>query len=188
MLLKQRYREMRRNCLIKKILLVDVDSNMPNLALMKLSSYYKSLGFEIKLIQMNISFYPTRIKSKTLNIDEKYDKVFISVIFTTSLSKLKINNPLNNNISYGGTGYDINIKLLNDIEKCEPDYSIYPDCDYSIGFITRGCIRNCSFCFVPKKEGRLYFNQHPREIIRHKKVKFLDNNFLAYKAHEEILK
>jgi hypothetical protein len=40
---------------------------------------------------------------------------------------------------------------------------------------------------VPEKEGKLYFYQHPSEIIKHKRVVFLDNNFLAYKGHKDIL-
>lgn len=64
-----------------------------------------------------------------------------------------------------------------------PDYSIYPDCDYDIGFTTRGCNRNCSFCFVTPKEGKFRIHQHPSEFHdpNHKKIVLLDNNILLDK-------
>lgn len=38
-----------------------------------------------------------------------------------------------------------------------PDYSIYPECDYAIGYITRGCPNHCPWCVVPAKEGARRF-------------------------------
>ena len=67
------------------------------------------------------------------------------------------------------------------------DYTIYPDNKISYGFITRGCIRNCSFCVVPKKEGYIHQVNKLDDIIRHKVVKFLDNNILAFRGHKKIL-
>jgi hypothetical protein len=48
-----------------------------------------------------------------------------------------------------------------------------------MGFVTRGCIRRCDFCVVPKKEGNIRFNAHISEFQRHRKVLLLDNNILA---------
>lgn len=63
-----------------------------------------------------------------------------------------------------------------------PDYSLY-DMDYDLGFTSRGCIRNCSFCIVPRKEGRFRPVQHPSEFHdpSHKSIVLLDNNILADK-------
>ena len=62
-----------------------------------------------------------------------------------------------------------------------PDYSLYPDIDYSLGFTTRGCIRNCDFCVVPQKEGRVRKVQHPSEFHDPKfsKIMLLDNNITS---------
>ena len=53
----------------------------------------------------------------------------------------------------GGTGYSKYEDLPKEIDDMFPDYSIYPDFKSAIGFLTRGCIRNCPWCVVPKKEG-----------------------------------
>jgi len=168
----------------QKILLVDVDSKIPNIALMKLSSFYKKQGM-VDLYKCNYDYYPKKRKIITINA-EKYDKVFVAILFTTNKNYIKIINC--KNVIYGGTGFDIKSTLPEDIEKEELDYSLYPNNDTSYGFITRGCIRNCPFCFVPKKEGQLKEYNKWKNIVKHKKVKFLDNNFLAYNKHKEILK
>ena len=61
------------------------------------------------------------------------------------------------------------------------DYSIYPNIDYAIGFLTRGCIRNCPWCVVPRKEGKIRAYRSWRDIKRpdSKKIVFMDNNVLA---------
>ena len=68
----------------------------------------------------------------------------------------------------------------------EPYY--FPDEDTSYGFITRGCIRNCWFCKVPKFEGKLQEYNNIESIVKHKKVKFLDNNILAYPKHMDVFR
>ena len=169
-----------------KILLIDVDSKIPNLALMKLSTFYKNKGYEIELKQLNIPYYPKKKKEVIIDANE-YEKVFVSIIFTTNNGLVKITNC--KEVSFGGTGYSITKKLPEEIEECEEDYSIYKDNNTSYGFITRGCIRNCSFCFVPKKEGMLHKYREIEQIVKHKKVEFLDNNILAYeKCNKELQK
>lgn len=170
---------------MNKVLLIDVDSKIPNLALMKLSTYYKEKSYEIVLKQLGYNGYPNNKKITTIKT-EGYKLTFISIIFTVNKKVLNIEN--NNNIFYGGTGYDLTIKLSKEIDNCEEDYTIYPNNNKSYGFITRGCIRNCSFCFVPKKEGLLYFYKSIEKIVKHKEVIFMDNNILAYDKHKLILK
>lgn len=165
-----------------KILLIDADSKIPNLALMKISTYYKSNGHEVKLIKLNLPYYPSR-KRKYYHITEEADKIFCSVIFDGNKEYI-----IGNNIEFGGTGYSVEKTLPNYIEECHPDYSLYPENDTSYGFITRGCIRNCSFCKVPKKEGMIRRVSDIEDIVRHKKVKFMDNNILAYNEHIYVLK
>lgn len=149
------------------ILLVDSDSKIPNRALINLYTYFKKLGH-------NVGF----------NINNP-DVIYASVVFTKNKHKvdgLKFFYP-DAEIIIGGSGYDLTKKLPEEIEFVKPDYSLYPDMDYSIGFTTRGCIRNCDFCIVPKKEGKYKIWQHPEEFHYDKfeKILLLDNNIYANK-------
>ena len=164
-----------------KICLVDADSVIPNLALMKISTYHKSKGNKVTLLKANLPYYPSR-KKKLFKIPSGYDKVYASIVFEGNRKYI-----IGKDVVYGGTGVDLTTSLPGYVESCEPDYSIYPENDTSYGFISRGCIRNCSFCFVPKKEGKIRQVATVDDIVRHKKVKFMDNNFLALPNHKEIL-
>ena len=168
----------------KDVLLIDVDGKNPNLALMKISRYYKEQGYNITLKRLELNYYR---KSEKIEIDALgYFKVFVSIIFPINKNTVFVKNC--NSVEYGGTGYSLTKKLPIEIYNSLPDYSIYPENDISYGFITRGCIRNCYFCFVPKKEGKLRLDTPIDNIIQHKKVKFMDNNFLAYDKHKDIFK
>ena len=167
------------------VLLIDVDSKIPNLALMKISQYHKLKGD-------NVGF---NIRDPAL--------IYASIIFRKNkhlLDGLKYIYP-NAKIDIGGPGYDLNKKLPEEIEKLTPDYSLYPDNDRFIGFTSRGCIRNCPFCIVRKKEGafKIQFDS-PISALKtimgnaeYDKIEFLDNNILANKKWfmdltEEIIK
>lgn len=164
------------------VLLLDADSTIPNLALMKLSSYHKNKGDKVELRRLNIPYSPHRKKQIFFIDTHEYDKTYCSIIFDTNKDLV-----VGNDIIFGGTGFSIDISLPEEIEACEPDYSIYPENDTSYGFMTRGCIRNCYFCKVPSKEGGIRLVSEPEDIIRHKRVKFLDNNIFAYKDHKRLL-
>ena len=168
---------------MSKVLLIDVDSKIPNIALMKLSSFYKSLA-DVNLVKLNISYYPNRRHKKVIDVSE-YDRVYVSTIFKGSLDYIDFIG--GSNIIYGGTGHSLNKDLPLEIEKLDCDYSIYPNNKNSYGFLTRGCIRNCSFCVVPEKEGWIRQVANISDIVKHKKVYFLDNNILAFPGHKEIL-
>ena len=48
------------------------------------------------------------------------------------------------------------------------------------GFLTRGCIRTCPWCIVPKKEGKIRPISSIETIAQgRKEVVLMDNNFLA---------
>lgn len=106
-----------------------------------------------------------------------YDRVYSSKVFTFSPE-----NPyLPDCTVRGGTGYGIMDELPADIDIMFPDYSIYPECHHAIGFLTRGCIRKCPWCIVPKKEGGVRSYSTWQEIKRPdiRDIVFMDNNVLA---------
>jgi len=151
-----------------KIGLFDIDSKYHNLALMKLSAYHKQKGDETEL------YSPLFLKT--------YDRIYISKIFT----EFNINEYYipENFYMAGGSGFDLKRKLPREIEHLMPDYSLY-NLNYSLGFTTRGCIRNCKFCIVPEKEGKIREHAEVEEFLNPKSniVVLLDNNFLALPSH-----
>lgn len=124
-----------------KIGLIDVDGhNFPNLALMKISAWHKARGDSVEW------WWGWG----------QYDRVYISKVFDETYSK-DILDPLNaKEIIRGGTGYGLDNKIPEEIERMYPDYSLYPQYtkDTAYGFLTRGCPNNCPFCIVCAKEGR----------------------------------
>ena len=140
----------------------DSDSTgFPNLALMKLSAWHKAQGDTVEWWNPMLT----------------YDRVYSSKVFTFTPECLY----LPENTVRGGTGYGIMDELPYEIDSVFPDYSIYPKCDHAIGFLTRGCIRRCPWCIVPKKEGQIRPYMHWREIKRpdSRDIVFMDNNVLA---------
>ena len=136
--------------------------NFPNYALMKISTYHKSIGDMVEWWSPIIG---------------EYDKVYSSKIFDFTPENPYL--PLD--AIKGGTGYDIHSALPDEIENMFPDYSIYPECDYAIGYITRGCPNHCRWCIVPKKEGGIQPYRTWQELVRSdsNKLVLMDNNILA---------
>ena len=162
-----------------KILLVNVDSRW-NMAIRKMFNYYQQ-AHKVEMIDLGFSGYPHK-KTKTIDGAE-YDKVFVSNIFDINKDRVSVINC--EEVTFGGIGSrNPHLQLPHEIEMTEPFY--FPDEDTSYGFITRGCIRKCWFCKVPKYEGGLKAYNTVESIVKHKKVKFLDNNILAYPEHMEV--
>jgi len=158
-----------------KIAIYDVDSKIPNLALMKLSAWHKAQGDDVE------HYMPL--------FREDYDKIYASKIFNFSDSSML--NP--ERMEIGGTGWDLKKNLPDEIENLTPDYSIYKF-PHNIGFTQRGCRLKCSFCVVPEKEGKPYGVNTIDELWIQRDSDFLillDNDFFGnpdwkYRA-EEIL-
>lgn len=181
-----------------KIGIIDADllnktrHRFPNLASMKISGYFKEQGHNVELL---LSYD---------NLDQ-YNKVYISKVFTDTPvpeDVLKMDN-----VEYGGTGFffDKAPNLPYEIEHHMPDYHLYDKfidiqlqngekkknltyfIDYSIGFTTRGCFRQCSFCInqnckkVKKHSEINEFLDHSRKYIC-----LLDDNILGFKNWKDI--
>lgn len=86
-------------------------------------------------------------------------------------------------IEKGGTGYDITKMLPPEIDRIQPDYSIYPSIDSknAYGFLTRGCPNKCKWCCVPAKEGNIvpYMDIEEIAIDGRRDIILMDNNVLA---------
>jgi len=143
-----------------KIGLLNLEPQINNTALMKISGYHKKQG---DTVEMYIDFFRNH-----------YDKIYCSSLFDFTPK-----HQVPENAICGGTGFDIKKKLPKDIDDCDLDYSIFPDCKSSYVWFSRGCIRNCPFCIVRKKEGYIYSvdptNINPRGTV----IEIMDNNFFA---------
>lgn len=182
-----------------KIAIIDADllyikkHRFPNLACMKISGYYKGLGCDVVL-------------KLDYNNLEKFDKVFISKVFTRTVVEDKVLQLPN--VKYGGTGffYDKAPKLDDCIEHHMPDYNLYNEwvetqvkqgvkrlhlkyyTDYSIGFTTRGCFRRCKFC-VNQNSTKVYCHSPINEFLdsNRKKICLLDDNILGFAKWNEVI-
>lgn len=155
-----------------KIGLLDVDGhNFPNLALMKISAYHKAQGDQVEM------FFPM----------SHYDKVYMAKVFDFTPDFETVINA--DEVIYGGTGYDLQNKLPDEIEHIYPDYSLYGIKNTAYGYLTRGCPRGCGFCIVGKKEGlKSYKVADISEFWRgQREIKLLDPNLLACKDNIELL-
>lgn len=158
------------------IALIDVDGHAskkkwgatiyPNLALAKLAAWHKQQGD-------NVEWYTPF---------SHFDRVYMAKVFNFSPDYGYIINNADE-IIRGGTGYDVHSRLPDEVDRTQPDYSIYPEIpkDYAYGFLTRGCPNKCPWCVVPVKEGRILPYMDVDEIAvdgRHNLV-LMDNNILA---------
>ena len=130
-----------------------------NLALMKLSAWHRQRGDSV------CWFSP---------LFDTSDKVYSSRVFTWTAD-----DPyLPECTERGGSGYGLSNWLPDEIEHTCPDYDLY-GIDYSMGFLTRGCPRQCAYCIVPDKEGDIRAHADIDEFLRHGTVILMDNNVLA---------
>lgn len=151
--------------------LVNVDSrNVPPLTLKKIAAWHKSQGDSVK------EYDPLYDKPDILYACKVFD-------FTPDYQYFPPDIP----VVKGGTGYSLDTKLPPKIEIIQPDNEVFP-CNYAIGFTSRGCIRNCKFCIVPRKEGK------PRVVADIynfwggvRDIMLLDNNLTCLPGHFELI-
>lgn len=169
--------------------LIDVDSKIPNLALMKLSAFYKSLGEQVEFVKPGV----------------EYEKIYASTIFTRSRNVCEqLREQYGDKLEIGGTGWSLDKELDPAIERMKPDYELYTAEEIAsrmkgigtkehklkkateivnagMGFTSRGCVRECGFCFVPKKEGRFHQVAEISDLINPRSNVLIlhDNNLTA---------
>lgn len=182
-----------------RILLVEPEyyTQYPPLGLMKMASYHRSMGNEVMLVR--------GLKDVT-----KFnpDIIYITSLFTYAWQPVHKAIEYYHNliqdakIDVGGiyasimpgriiTYYpfvNVNVGLFEPAEQYLPAYDLLEEIDKwknwnsSILFTSRGCLRNCPFCVVPKIEGKIRsVAENVQDFIYpgHKKVILWDNNFLA---------
>jgi len=178
-----------------KVLLLDVDSTWGNPVLMKLSRYHKNCGRDVSLIRLKKEWRRRSGSPVNLEINspmKKFDKAYISCIFKWNAVRARsisiMLQTMGIEVELGGSGVSFDKVLPDKIERLMPDYDLY-DLDYSMGFLTRGCIRKCPWCIVPKKEGHMKRGSELKEFLdpRHDKLMLLDNNLLAHPEHKDFL-
>lgn len=115
--------------------LIDVDSKIPNVALMKISSKLKERGDTVSL-----GYAPLFDRPDVCYASKMFD-------FTREPEFMPECETFR-----GGPGYGISDPPFEDFDRIMPDYSLY-GCDYAIGRFTRGCPNRCPWCVVPKMDG-----------------------------------
>lgn len=166
--------------------LIDVDGHAakkrwgatvyPNIALAKIARYHRQRGDEV---DWAITW-------------RHYDILYMSKVFNFSPDDGYCYDA--DSIVRGGTGYDIASRLPAEIDRLQPDYSIYPNVpqDTAYGFLTRGCPNHCPWCVVPRKEGaiRPYMDVDEIAIDGRRNLVLMDNNILAAGdyARDQLLK
>jgi hypothetical protein len=141
-----------------KIAINNLDSKRTNIAIEKVMKYHRQRGDTVE-------------SYSELNYNE-YDKVYCFSLFDFTRKP-----GTRDKFIEGGTGYNIKKRLPPEIEKVK----LYQN----IGYLTRGCIRNCPFCVIPEKEGAMKRVNNIKDLWdgRRKRFRLLDNNILADKQH-----
>ncbi len=188
----------------KQILLVEPDyySQFPPIGLLKLSTYNKNLGNNVKLVKgcrfPTIEDFPFK----------KPDEIYVTSLFTwayksvwSTIKYYRESFP-KATIHLGGvyaTLYPEHAKLSGadyvhegvflEAEDLMPDYSLVPNWDGSIITTSRGCIRKCKFCPINSTEGDINMaKQSIKHLVvpTHTRIFCFDNNILANPYWENI--
>lgn len=152
------------------VCLIDVDSKIPNLALMKCSTWHKERGDTVKL-----GYDP---------LFDNPDLCYVSKIFDFSPEPEYMPDC---EVVRGGPAYDLKARLpfQDGGDRIMPDYELYrerfPKIDYAMGRFTRGCPNGCPWCVVPKMDGNEVRRvAYLRDFwCGQKTVRLLDDNIMA---------
>lgn len=154
------------------VCLIDVDSKIPNLALMKASTWHKQRGDTVKLGYDPLFDHP--------------DLCYVSKMFNFTPEPEYLPDC---EIVRGGPAYSLTARMPFDdgvtYNRIMPDYGLYaakyPKANYAIGRFTRGCPNRCPWCVVWRMDGN-----HVRHVADladfwcgQPVVRLLDDNIMA---------
>jgi hypothetical protein len=169
---------------------------LPNHALLKFSSYFKSLGYRVILVY----------SAKRIPIFNKPGCVYVgSALYNGNLNRFKKRFKLMRKFKKGLVLEDITIgtpldTMPPEVEKGLCDYTEYKEMlnttdiklgwwPVNVGFLTRGCYRQCEFCVNRNKKEIIPVNTleeiYQQEGVR---IELLDDNLFAYEKSPELLK
>lgn len=154
-----------------RIGIVQADGKLPNIALMKIASYHKTIGDDVEW--WNGPLFP-------------YGKVYASKIFKFT------NDSFPDYLIRGGTGYENDQKLPEKIDSLNHSggWFLYPKYKNHIGFSERGCRLKCSFCVVPVKEGKpkqdLSIGELLTNPVGQDRLALLDDDFLGHPNVDDV--
>jgi len=187
-----------------------IHKNFVPLGLLKLGALYKRLGSTVRLVRGNQShkelgyFRPSVVLVTSIftywsryvwdsvkhyrNLFPKA-KIVVGGIYATLHHERKDFQK-----KLGEYNAEVHVGLHPDAEVCYPDYSLLEgDVDHHVTHAMRGCPRRCKFCGV----WRIEPNRHDKSrdelvseilTIGKRRVIFFDNNFLANRNIEKILR
>lgn len=135
---------------------------------MRLSAWHKLLGDDVML-------NPSPL--------DGVDRLYISTLFTwqrRQAEEYAAHFRGGADVLIGGTGWDLALRLPPEIDAARNDYGLY-GIDYGIGYSSRGCIRHCAFCPVPRAEGHVREASAIGALLNpmSNRLMLLDNNFFA---------
>ena len=149
-----------------------MDGKIPNLALMRIGAYHKSIGDDVGW--WNGPLFPS-------------DKVYASKIFNFT------EDDLPEYVIRGGTGYNLE-SLPRHIDGVDfsGGWFLYPKFTSHLGFSERGCRLKCSFCVVPEKEGQPTFESSISDLLTNPRgedrLTLLDDDFLGHPQNEDVFR
>lgn len=173
----------------------DYSNKYPPIGLMKISTYHKCKGDKVRfykgIIDEDISSYDyiyiTTLFSfhydlcmETINYYEEYSRedaeVFVGGISATIMPREYSENFLGKAVLIEGQLTDSSILGFDDginIDDLITDYDIlddidyeYPDGDSYYLHLSRGCVRNCTFCAVKKLEPKFFMCRNQIKKLR----------------------